>query len=122
MTSSAAPNDIVIYASDVAVMHNFFPADVGAVGFVDRAGGNCALSASSPYKRTGTDGTDIGFRSVVICNTWSVQEASCRAADGVLSAIATEAHAQARGNARQKSQSRRRRVEVTNGRVRKLIP
>ncbi|HVN46997.1 MAG TPA: hypothetical protein VMT66_17340 [Steroidobacteraceae bacterium] len=39
---------------------NFFPASVAAVGFVNYAGGNYALAASSPYKDAGTDGADIG--------------------------------------------------------------
>ncbi|NOT47876.1 MAG: hypothetical protein HOP17_09040 [Acidobacteria bacterium] len=39
---------------------NFFPADLGSVGFVDQPGGNYRLSAASPYKNAGTDGRDIG--------------------------------------------------------------
>jgi hypothetical protein len=39
---------------------NFFPASLDDVGFVDLAGGNDRLSASSPYKNGGTDGEDIG--------------------------------------------------------------
>jgi hypothetical protein len=39
---------------------NFFPPDVGVVGFVDRLNGNYRLSAISPYKVLGTDGLDIG--------------------------------------------------------------
>jgi PKD repeat protein len=39
---------------------NFFPATLGNVGFVDLAGGNCRLAASSPYKSAGTDGKDLG--------------------------------------------------------------
>jgi hypothetical protein len=39
---------------------NFYPATLNAVGFVDLAGGNYALSASSPYLRSATDGTAIG--------------------------------------------------------------
>jgi len=41
-------------------INNFFPATWGAVGFVDFAGGNYHLSASSPYKAAGTDGADVG--------------------------------------------------------------
>ena len=37
-----------------------FPSSMDAVGFVDRAGGNYRLSASSPFKNAGTDGTDLG--------------------------------------------------------------
>jgi len=39
---------------------NFFPASLAAVGFVDLAGRNYRLAASSPYKNGATDGTDIG--------------------------------------------------------------
>ena len=39
---------------------NFFPASDAAIRFVDRAGGNYRLRASSPYKNAGTDGRDIG--------------------------------------------------------------
>ncbi len=39
---------------------NFYPANVSDVGFLDFAGGNYGLSASSPYKNAGTDGKDIG--------------------------------------------------------------
>jgi hypothetical protein len=40
--------------------NNFFPANIGAVGFVNPAGGNYRLSASSPYKNQATDGKDVG--------------------------------------------------------------
>ena len=39
---------------------NFFPASLDKVGFVDLAGGNYRLAASSPYRKAGTDGRDIG--------------------------------------------------------------
>ncbi len=39
---------------------NFFPGTFEAVRFVDRAGGNYRLAASSPYKNAGTSGRDIG--------------------------------------------------------------
>jgi hypothetical protein len=39
---------------------NFFPATVNDVGFTDAANGNYALTSSSPYHNTGSDGTDIG--------------------------------------------------------------
>jgi glycosyltransferase involved in cell wall biosynthesis len=39
---------------------NFFPASLDGVGFVDRAAGDYRLSASSPYHRAATDGTDVG--------------------------------------------------------------
>ena len=53
----------VIVSGDPAIYpaNNFYPASIGAMGFVDVAGGNYALSSSSPYKRAGTDGADIGF-------------------------------------------------------------
>jgi hypothetical protein len=39
---------------------NFFPTATGDVGFVDYAGGNYRLLATSPYHNGGTDGTDLG--------------------------------------------------------------
>jgi hypothetical protein len=39
---------------------NYFPATMGAVCFVDMAGGNYRLAASSPYNNVGTDGRDLG--------------------------------------------------------------
>ncbi len=39
---------------------NFFPASMSAVGFVNAAGGDYHLAASSPYKGQGTGGTDPG--------------------------------------------------------------
>jgi hypothetical protein len=39
---------------------NFFPATAGEVGFIDLAGGNYHLAATSPFKNGGTDGKDIG--------------------------------------------------------------
>src|SRR5207244_12594164 len=45
----------LVYPAD-----NFFPATLADVGFVDLAGGNYRLAASSPYKGAGTDGKDIG--------------------------------------------------------------
>jgi len=41
--------------------NNFFPATIAGVGFIDLSGANYALSAASPYKKAGTDGTDVGF-------------------------------------------------------------
>ena len=40
--------------------NNYFPSDLGAVGFVNQGGGNYRLSSSSPYKGKATDGTDVG--------------------------------------------------------------
>jgi len=39
---------------------NFYPPSLSAVGFVDLGNGNYRLSASSPYIRSATDGTDVG--------------------------------------------------------------
>jgi hypothetical protein len=39
---------------------NFFPSSLAQAGFVNYAGGNYRLAASSPYKNAGTDGKDIG--------------------------------------------------------------
>jgi hypothetical protein len=39
---------------------NFFPATPDDVGFVDFAGGDYALEASSPYAGAASDGTDLG--------------------------------------------------------------
>jgi len=39
---------------------NYYPANLAAVGFVNAAGGDYHLAASSPYKGKATDGTDPG--------------------------------------------------------------
>ena len=39
---------------------NFFPANMTAVRFVNYAGGDYALAATSPYSKAATDGTAIG--------------------------------------------------------------
>jgi hypothetical protein len=39
---------------------NFFPETFAQIGFMDFAGGNYRLAASSPYRNAGTDGKDIG--------------------------------------------------------------
>jgi hypothetical protein len=39
---------------------NYYPAHVSAVGFVNHAGGNYALAATSKYHKKGLDGTDPG--------------------------------------------------------------
>ncbi len=39
---------------------SFFPATIGAVGFVDTASGNFRLNASSTFKNASTDGKDLG--------------------------------------------------------------
>jgi len=39
---------------------NYYPANPGAVGFVNLAGGNYRLATWSPYVRAATDGTDVG--------------------------------------------------------------
>jgi hypothetical protein len=40
--------------------NNYYPSSMSAVGFVDLAGGNYHLSATSPYRNGATDGTDVG--------------------------------------------------------------
>lgn len=40
---------------------NFYPATLAAVGFVDSAGGDYNLAASSAYKGQATDGKDVGI-------------------------------------------------------------
>jgi hypothetical protein len=45
----------IIYPAD-----NFLPLLLSLVGFVDRAGGNYRLASTSPYKKAGADGKDIG--------------------------------------------------------------
>lgn len=39
---------------------NFFPPSLDAVGFVDLDGGDYRLRASSPYRKAGTEGNDLG--------------------------------------------------------------
>ncbi|MFY9555532.1 MAG: hypothetical protein WAV47_12540 [Blastocatellia bacterium] len=49
---------------------NFFPATMDAAKFADRTGGSYGLSDSSPYKKAGTDGKNIG------CNIDALKTAS----------------------------------------------
>ena len=49
---------------------NFFPTDLNAVGFVNAAGSDYHLTASSPYKNRGTDDTDPGADITAIL-TWT---------------------------------------------------
>jgi hypothetical protein len=39
---------------------NFYPVSLGAVGFVDLAGGDYHLATTSPYRGAALDGTDVG--------------------------------------------------------------
>lgn len=55
-----AKNLMVGAAANYNPAGNFYPSQVSDVGFIDFAGGNYGLSASSPYKNAGTDGKDIG--------------------------------------------------------------
>ncbi len=41
---------------------NFYPASLADVGFVDLAGRNYQLGATSPYRTSATDGTEVGVR------------------------------------------------------------
>ena len=40
--------------------NNFYPPTISAVMFTDLAGGNYALSSTSPYRSAATDGADVG--------------------------------------------------------------
>jgi PKD repeat protein len=53
-------NILVAGPSSVYPSGNFFPASMSNVGFVDYAGGNYRLAATSIYKNAGTDGLDVG--------------------------------------------------------------
>src|SRR5205085_275392 len=53
-------NLMVSASSSANPAGNFYPSAVSNVGFVDFAGGNYALSPSSPYHNAGTDGEDVG--------------------------------------------------------------
>jgi hypothetical protein len=45
---------------------NFFPPSLDDVGFVDRARGDYRLGPGSPYRRAGSDGTDVGADFLVL--------------------------------------------------------
>jgi hypothetical protein len=45
---------------------NYFPATVNDVGFVNVAGGDYRLSASSPYAKAATDGGPIGYSGPIV--------------------------------------------------------
>ncbi len=57
---------------------SFFPANTAAVGFVNYAAGDYHLSASSPYKLSGTDGQDLGadVDSILLVSTYYCPAAS----------------------------------------------
>ncbi|PYP98841.1 MAG: hypothetical protein DMD38_00120, partial [Gemmatimonadetes bacterium] len=55
-----AGNAVIGGAAASYPIGNFFPATLDAVGFVNAAGGDYRLAASSPYKGQATDGTDPG--------------------------------------------------------------
>jgi hypothetical protein len=68
-----AKNVIVGASSSNYPAENFFPATLDDVGFVDHAGGDWSLSASSPYKAAGSDGRDPGANlSAVLAATAGV--------------------------------------------------
>src|SRR5439155_199302 len=52
----------VIVGGDASLYpgNNYFPASLGAVGFVDLTAGNYRLAPGSPYHGQATDGTDVG--------------------------------------------------------------
>jgi hypothetical protein len=52
--------DGAIIAMYSAYRNNFFAPSLEKVRFVDLAGGNYQLAPSSPYRRAGTDGRDVG--------------------------------------------------------------
>ena len=57
---------------------NYFPANITAVGFVNYAGGDYHLAASSPYKNLGTDGKDLGadIDSIALVSLYQCNEMS----------------------------------------------
>src|SRR5207247_2797564 len=40
--------------------NNYYPASLGAVGFVNLTGGNYRVASTSPYRNAATDGADVG--------------------------------------------------------------
>jgi hypothetical protein len=53
-------NAIIVGTSGNYPSGNYFPANTGAVGFINYAAADYRLSASSPYKNAGADGKDLG--------------------------------------------------------------
>jgi hypothetical protein len=54
-------NNLIIGANaDLYPPGNFYPGQLSKSNFVDRDRGNYRLSASSAYRRRGTDGKDLG--------------------------------------------------------------
>lgn len=60
-------NIIVGGPSDRYPAGNFFPASLDDLGFINRAGGDYRLGASSQYKRAATDRADVGVDFEVLC-------------------------------------------------------
>lgn len=58
---SVVRNNVIAGGSDAYYPRdNFFPASLDKVGFVNRAAGDHRLAESSPSKKAGTDGRDLG--------------------------------------------------------------
>jgi hypothetical protein len=54
-------NNVVVGADpNIYPAGNFFPSSIDQVGFVNYAGGDYRLAATSPYKNAGTDSKDLG--------------------------------------------------------------
>ncbi len=49
--------------------HNYYPATLAAVDFVDAANGDYQLAASSPYRAAGSDGADVGCSMDALAGT-----------------------------------------------------
>jgi hypothetical protein len=54
--------NVIVGSRDVSLYppKNFYPSSLGAVGFVDRVRGDYRLAGSSPYRKAGTDGKNVG--------------------------------------------------------------
>jgi chitodextrinase len=59
-------NVLVAASSGTNPSGNFFPANTGAVGFTDYAGGDYSLTGGSAYHNAASDGSDIGVNFTVL--------------------------------------------------------
>lgn len=65
-TNHTFTNNAVIGSSGTYPANNFFPSDNAAVGFVNFAGGNYALTSTSSLHNAASDGTDVGANIAAI--------------------------------------------------------
>ena len=65
-TNYTFTQNAIIGGSGTYPANNFFPSNNAAIGFVDFAGGNYALTSASSLHNAASDGTDVGANIAAI--------------------------------------------------------